>query len=146
MECIEKDNMPAHVNAGKKAYGEGYEAQAVRHELGNFNYLSSRGYHLVVSLFGDTIRLRELKAVVFTVIHYLQTKYRLNMPPLSRNAKRSFPLLIKYITENYEAMEPVFPLVSLCDKDKKPINYGRYAIPFPVMQGMSFRRAEPITA
>lgn len=139
------DNTIKH-DTRKKAYGEGYEAQAVRHELGDFDYLASKGYALVVHCFGDTIRLRELKAVVFTIIHHLQTKYRINMPPLSRNAKRSFPLLIKYITENMDVMEPVFPLISLCDKDKNPINYGRFAMPFPVMPMIQFRPPPEVTA
>ena len=71
------NNDVKHIANRKKAYGEGYEAQAVRHELGDFDYLGSKGYYLVVHYFGDTIRLRELKAVVFTIIHHLQTKYRM---------------------------------------------------------------------
>jgi hypothetical protein len=40
---------------------------------------------------------------------------------MSRNTKRSFPLLVKYIQTNYDIIIPVLPKMVLCDAHKQPI-------------------------
>jgi hypothetical protein len=102
-------------------YGDGFEAQAVRKEIGNFQYETSRGFQAVQQNFGSTIRLLELKGIVMSAIHYVKRRHRTVLPKLSRNAKRSFPLMIKYINTHYEVITPTFRFMTLLDENHRPL-------------------------
>jgi hypothetical protein len=106
------------------AYGEGSEAQAIREEIGDFDFGSSIALHEMFRLFGPHLRLMELKGIVLAVREFIKLKYAIELPRLTRNAKRSYPLLIKYIEANYNQMMPIMSTVSLCDKNKVDLGIG----------------------
>ncbi|MBR1779492.1 MAG: hypothetical protein IJ758_03210 [Clostridia bacterium] len=103
-----------------RTYGTGYEATAVKKELNGFNYKNSSAYGIITQCFGTTLRLKELRGIIFSVQEHLKSKGIL-LPLLSRNAKRSFPLLVKYIEDNLDQIGPILPKVILYDKDEQPL-------------------------
>jgi hypothetical protein len=105
----------------RTVYGSGQEAFAVNQEIGDFVATSSRAHDLIERHFGSSIRLTELKAVVRTAIAFVKYKQEIVLPKISRNAKRSRPLLVKYVDTHYAHLAPVFPILSLCDRYRKPI-------------------------
>jgi hypothetical protein len=104
-------------------YGRGSEAQQVQREIGDFEYLSSSAWKSIRFYFGSSIRLRELKGIVTAMQKYHRLKFRQDLPKLSRNGKRCFPLLVKYIAENIDFFQSVFPLVSLANANKQAIPF-----------------------
>jgi hypothetical protein len=108
-------------DAGRSGYGFGYEARAVHDEIGAFDWYNSPAYHAIKQHFGETLRLKELKGLINAATFYLKEKQGKRLPDLSRNAKRNFPLLIKYVQANYEFIVPVLPKLSLCDSDRRPL-------------------------
>jgi hypothetical protein len=105
----------------KTKYGKGLEAQQVRLELAGFDYQSSRAWRHVKHHFGASIRLRELKGIVTSIILFIKMKHGIDLPRLSRNAKRCVPLLVKYIDEHHDYFLPLFHHVNLEGADKKVI-------------------------
>jgi hypothetical protein len=104
----------------KPHYGSGAEALAVRRELGDFAPDNSRAATAIRHAFG-TLKLRELKAVVQVVQDILQRRHGIPLPKLTRTAKRSHQLLVKYINEHYDVMIPVFQSIRLLNRDRQPV-------------------------
>jgi hypothetical protein len=102
-------------------YGFGQEARAVHEEIGDFDWHNSLAYCAIKRYFGETLRLKELKGLIYAAALYLKEKQGKRLPDLSRNTKRNFPLLIKYVQANYEFIVPVLPKLSLCNADKQPL-------------------------
>jgi hypothetical protein len=63
--------------------------------------------------FGSSIHLRELKGILYVIQDYIRDRDGHPLPPLSRNSKRSFPLLIKYIEEHFDIVAPIFCRITL---------------------------------
>jgi hypothetical protein len=100
------------------SYGTGIEAIGVQREIGDFDYQSSPAFKAVLRHYGHTIRLCELKALVYTATFWLHKRRGITLPKLSRNAKRNLALLIKYIQTHYDHIVPVFSMMSLCTQEK----------------------------
>ena len=69
--------------------------------------------------FSSGICFAELKSIA----KFLQ--FYLNLPIISRNALRSFPLLIDWFRNNWNKVYPVLPYISLLDENHQPINQYR---------------------
>jgi hypothetical protein len=82
---------------------------------------SSPAYQAIRSAFGTATRLRELKAVVNVIRAWWQVKDGIYLPQLSRNEKRSFLLLVKYIDLHYDQIVPLLRHVVLLDDERKRI-------------------------
>jgi hypothetical protein len=104
-----------------RPYGGGSEARAVKEELGDFDPETSAALRVVREYFGSTIRLKELNGIVLSAKYYMKRRHNVELPNLSRNTKRSFALLIKYIETNYAQIVPVFPRLTLLDENKHPL-------------------------
>ena len=102
-------------------YGQGVEAQSVKDELGGFRYERGPAYVALVRNFGTSLRLRELKAIVLALKDVMERRYGYVLPPVSRNTKRIFSLLVKYLQDNYRYFAPMLDKVVLCDADGVPI-------------------------
>ena len=105
----------------KEIYGKGYEANAIKEEIGNFNLFESDAYKRVISLFGKSVRFNELLGIINSIDTYLIIKKRISLPKITRNEKRSFPLLIKYIERNNELIYPYLQYISLCNSSFQKI-------------------------
>jgi hypothetical protein len=68
-------------------YGSGFEAKSVRDEIGTFDYASAPAYRAVRQCFGDTLRLKELKAIVYAVVFSLKQWQGAALPKMSRNIR-----------------------------------------------------------
>jgi hypothetical protein len=102
-------------------YGYGSEAKSVRRDLEEFELGTSPAYHAVKVAFGTNVRLRELKGIMSVVRAWWQSKDGTYLPQLSRNQKRSFPLLIKYIDHHYDKIVPLFQHAILLDEQRVPL-------------------------
>lgn len=105
----------------KLIYGKGNEALAVKKELGDFDAFRSTTYEYIIKMYGRSVRFTELLGIISSIQFYLQYKENIALPSLSRNEKRSYPLLIKYIERNSENILPYFQYISLCDSSFKKI-------------------------
>jgi hypothetical protein len=107
----------------RRAYGQGHEAQAVKKELDGFAFSQSRAWKAITDHFGSNLRLRELKAMVNSLLIHIRETTGETLPEPSRNAKRSVGLLVKYIESHYDRLVPYFPSIVFCDDNKAPIPY-----------------------
>ena len=105
----------------KEIYGQGNEAKIIREELGNFDVYESEAYKRIIKQFGRSIRFSELLGIINTIKIYLENKTNKVLPPIKRNEKRSFPLLIKYIQQNNELIFPYLQYISLCNSSFQKI-------------------------
>ena len=112
---------PVPETSTRTRYGQGIEAQSVKDELGGFKYERCPAYIALVRNFGMSLRLRELKAIVLALKDVLERRYGYVLPPISRNTKRIFSLLVKYLQDNYRYFGPMLDKVVLCDSDGVPI-------------------------
>ncbi|KAK8884616.1 hypothetical protein M9Y10_043732 [Tritrichomonas musculus] len=99
----------------KEIYGKGLEAKAIKEELGDFNANDSGAYKYIISKFGRSIRFSELLGILNTIQLYAKIRSNIAIPLISRNEKRSFPLLIKYIDRHSDLIIPYLQYISLCD-------------------------------
>lgn len=99
----------------KEIYGKGNEAKVIRDEIGDFNINESIAYKTIIKYFGRSVRLSEVLGILNSIQIYLQIKTKTTLPLISRNEKRSFQLLMKYIERNSELIFPFFQYISLCD-------------------------------
>ena len=105
----------------KEIYGQGNEAKMIREELGNFDVYESEAYKRIIKQFGRSIRFSELLGIINTIKIYLENKTNKVLPPIKRNEKRSFLLLIKYIQQNNELIFPYLQYISLCNSSFQKI-------------------------
>jgi hypothetical protein len=117
---VEMD-VTSNISLPQKQYGSGWEAKTVHEELGDFAYSKSPAYGLVTECFGSTLRLKELKGIVYFAKDFLETHTGIKLPKISRNAKRSFPLLVKYIQANLDVMRPVLVRIEILDENRLSI-------------------------
>lgn len=99
-------------------HGAGKEANAIRMKLGNFDMHASPAYAAVLRYFGPSLSFRELKGIVNSVIDFLARRRSIQLDPVTRLAKRSLPLFIKYIQDNYEVLVPCFAAITCYDSDR----------------------------
>lgn len=119
----ESDDTDSYVNddnvekkpTRKETYGKGNEAKVVREQIGDFDVVQSSAYKKVTQKFGRSIRLTEILGILNSIQNYMQIKHNSTLPQISRNEKRSFPLLIKYIESNKDLIFPYLDYISLCD-------------------------------
>lgn len=99
----------------KEIYGKGNEAQTIKNEIGDFDAYKSSTYIQIIGLFGKSVRFTELLGIINSLQIYLSLKKNIHLPQTTRNEKRSFPLLIKYIERNSDFILPYLKYFSLCD-------------------------------
>lgn len=123
MNDTNADDVPKTKDKSRErlAYGFGAEAHSVHNEIGSFDYTRSPAYMAILHFFGPTIKLRELKAIISALQLYLKNKSNIVLPPMSRNTKRSYPLLVKYIQDNFAILVPMFPNLTFLDENMQPV-------------------------
>lgn len=105
----------------KEIYGKGNEAKMIKEKIGDFEVYKSTAYKKVTQHFGRSVRLSEILGIINSIQIILQTKKNISLQRISRNEKRSFPLLMKYIERNGEFIYPFFQHMSLCNSSFQKI-------------------------
>ena len=98
------------------ANGLGPEAKSVAKDLGDFDYTKCPQWLYLQSKFSTGVSLKELKSIA-TII-----QLHLGLPPLTRNQKRSYPLLIKWFCINWDQIQPVLQYIYLFDDNLMEIS------------------------
>ena len=105
----------------RAADGSGREALAVKQDLDGFEFKHSVAYSIITQKFGKRLHLAELKGLITITRGYLMETRQVELPPLSRNAKRSFPLLVKYVQDHADYMIPALQRIMLFDEMMRPV-------------------------
>ncbi|OHT09207.1 hypothetical protein TRFO_22049 [Tritrichomonas foetus] len=112
----------------QKKYGSGDEAKNIKTRLNGFESTKSEAYSALTSHFGKSLRLFELIGIVNSLHKYYEIKPFLlsqeevinyvpvTLPKVTRDERRSFPLMVKYIEDNKDKIIPILPFINLCDK------------------------------
>lgn len=96
----------------KKKYGTGYEANSVKRELGSFDAKSSEAYKELTNRFSKDVTLDALKQVA----NILRQRKCDKLPPITRNAKRSLSLLIKWYQDNWNEIRNDLQYINIIAK------------------------------
>ncbi|MDR0753529.1 MAG: hypothetical protein LBE95_02600 [Holosporaceae bacterium] len=87
-------------------YFDDFQSQVVRDELGDFYYRESQAFEAIMSYFG-ALSMNQLLSVLELIA------YTMEAPELTRREKRSFPLMVKYVQDNYDNIVPLFKEIEL---------------------------------
>jgi hypothetical protein len=106
---IRRSRFPGELHRHRTAYGHGSEAKSVQRDLEDVELGTSPAHQAMQTTFGKTVRVRELKGILNVARAWWQVKDGTYLPQPSRNQKRSFPLLAKYIDDHYDKIVPLLP-------------------------------------
>lgn len=107
----------------KCSYGQGVDALSMHKEIGTFNPVNSAAYITLIHYFGTTIKLRELKGIIMSLVTHLEKRHNIKLMPMSRNTKRSYTLLIKYFQDNIHFLAPLLPLIRLYNSNGDAVEF-----------------------
>ena len=95
-----------------ESHGLGPEAKIIAKELSHFDYQKSYAWQQLQLHFSSGVRFSELKSIASILI--MNFPY---LPPLSRSAVRSAPILIKWYNDNWKLIAPILPYIKMIDSD-----------------------------
>jgi hypothetical protein len=85
----------------------------------NFNFENSNAWQSIIEKFSTGIRHRELCSTALLISHFF------GAPKISRDARRSFPVLIKWFENHWATIEPIWSCLNLLDESKVVIDRAR---------------------
>jgi hypothetical protein len=97
----------------------GKEGRHIAQLLKDFDYQRSDVWRSITRKFSTGIRHRELCSVAHLVGRCC------GIDGVPRDARRSFPVLIKWFQDNWDRIQSVWETLGLLDGDGQPINYER---------------------
>jgi hypothetical protein len=98
---------------------KGKDGRHVTAILNKFDFRQSTAWPILTHHFSSGVRHRELISIAQLISHHFV------MPRISRDAKRSYPVLIKWFQDNWVEVEPIMPLIALRDETEEIINHRR---------------------
>jgi hypothetical protein len=110
---------PSDDEGSRRTLQKGKEGRHIAVLLRGFDFQRSPAWKAITNNFSSGIRHRELCSVAILIAA------KFGVPRVPRDAHRSYPVLIKWFEDNWEAVEPVLPFVCLRDEDDKVINRDR---------------------
>jgi hypothetical protein len=108
---------PQPSQSRKVQYGTGIEACKMRERTADFDWVNCRAFQLVKEHY-ERITFSELKSVVISCIAYNNGR-GVHLPPLNRNEKRNYKLLLKYIDNHYDVCETFLTTVLVDTASKR---------------------------
>jgi hypothetical protein len=87
--------------------------------LKTFNFETSDAWRALTQQFSTGVRHKELCSVALILSHCF------GIQSIPRDARRSYPVLIKWFQDNWNEIRPVLPLIALRDDDNRVINFER---------------------
>jgi hypothetical protein len=97
----------------------GKEGRHIAQLLRDFDYQRSDVWRSITHKFSVGIRHKELYSDAYLVGHYC------GIDRIPRDARRSVPVLIKWVQDNWDRIQPVWETLGLLDVDGEPISYDR---------------------
>jgi hypothetical protein len=97
----------------------GKEGKRIAVILRSFNYKDSGAWQSIIEKFSTGIRHRELCSVAILISQFF------GVSKIPRDARRSFPVLVKWFEDHWETIEPIWSCVSLLDKSRVVIDQAR---------------------
>jgi hypothetical protein len=98
---------------------KGRQGRQIAAILNSFDFTTCNAWKCLTNCFGTGVRHKELCSIAQVITYYFP------ITKISRDAHRSFPVLIKWFQDNWQQIEPILPLITLMDADEKVINYER---------------------
>ena len=102
-------------------YGSGMDAKRFKERLFDFDIAKSQAAKFIFERFGKT-RIEELVAMINLAIDVLMDS-ELSIRALTRDEKRNWPLLVKYVEDHFAVLRPILKKIELTDENGKPVNY-----------------------
>jgi hypothetical protein len=97
----------------------GRERQRIAVIVRSFNYEGSSARRSIIDKFSTGIRHRELCSVAILISQFF------GVSKIPRDARRSFPVLIKWFEDHWATIEPIWSCVSLLDESEVVIDRAR---------------------
>jgi hypothetical protein len=98
---------------------KGKDGRHIEAILRTFKFEKSVAWDALTHHFSAGIRHRELCSIALVLSHCF------GFPTISRDARRSYPVLIKWFHDHWPSIEPVMPLVALRDEEDGIIDHHR---------------------
>jgi hypothetical protein len=113
------DESPNDEEPSKPHVRNGREARRIERILRTFDFEKCDTWQQLIEHFSTGVRHKELVSVANVLSDCFEVK------KLSRSARRSYPVLIKWFHDNREEIVPLLDFVSLLDKYERVIDYDR---------------------
>jgi hypothetical protein len=84
-----------------------------------FDWATCPAWSALTEHFGDTVTHREMCSVAWLLVSEFE------IPKISRDARRSYPALIRWFQENWESVGPILHKITLEDDNMETINRER---------------------
>lgn len=98
---------------------KGKEARIIAKTLKDFNFKKCKAWFSLSSQFSSGIRFPELLSIAYVLQRIVE------LPDITRSEKRSFPCLVKWFDDNWEAIKDPIKQITLLDENTIPINGQR---------------------
>jgi hypothetical protein len=110
---------PSDDEVCRRALQKGRQGRHIAKILQTFDFRASHAWNAITNTFGSGIRHRELVSVAIVIAAHF------GVARVSRDAQRSYPVLVKWFDDNWEAVGPVLHRVSLRDNEDRVIDRDR---------------------
>jgi hypothetical protein len=97
----------------------GKEKSHISEILRTFDFESCEAWQAITHRFSTGIRHRELCSIALVIVRYF------GVTKISRDARRSFPVLIKWFQDNWSEINPLIATMNLLDENEEVIDYDR---------------------
>jgi hypothetical protein len=97
----------------------GKEKTHIGEILRTFDFESCDAWEAITHKFSTGIRHRELCSIALVIVRYFGVR------KISRDARRSFPVLIKWFQDNWSEIEPLLSIMNLLDENEEVIDHDR---------------------
>jgi hypothetical protein len=90
--------------------------------LVDFDYQSSEAWRALTQHFSSGIRHKELISIAFLITEWF------HVPKIPRDARRSYPMLVKWFQDNWATIQPILPLINIRDDENCVIDSSRESV------------------
>jgi hypothetical protein len=97
------------------------EGRQVAALLRHFDFENCEAWRALTHQFSSGVRHKELSSVALVISHCF------HVPAITRDARRSYPVLIKWFNDHWGKIQPIMPLIALHDEDDEIIDHKREA-------------------
>jgi hypothetical protein len=100
----------------------GKESRHIAQMLKGFDYTTCEAWSGLTQHFSSGIRHRELISIAFLITEWF------HVPKIPRDARRSYPMLVKWFQDHWTTIQPMLPLISIRDDENCLIDSSRESV------------------